>query len=408
MTLAAATGVETPRASRLARRAFTGAAAALFVLFMGNNLPSALYGLLRGIFGFSALTQTLLYAVPVVLVILPGLLVFGTLSDVAGRRALVLAGLAAFAVGDVAFILAGDTAWLFAARLAQGLGIALATAASTATLSDSAGGLRRDPIAAQRMAALAGTISITGGLAVGPLVGGLLAQYAPAPRITPLAAHLGLVAIAFALALSIPGRPAGAPGRWRLTVPRIPDTIRPRFRVIAVAEFLCWAVLGLFSAVIASLLGSILHTGNLALTAGGLFVMIATSAVAQLRAPRLAPLSAQVAGLYVLAGGLVLLLAAEGTASVALAVLAMVGSGVGHGLVFAGNLAEITVATPAAERGAVLGAIYFVNYAGLGVPVICVGVLSLWTGLETATTVAAIVIAVGCAALTPLVIRQRT
>lgn len=53
-----------------------------------------------------------------------------------------------------------------------------------------------------------------------------------------------------------------------------------------------------------------------------------------------------------------------------------------------------------------LGAIYFVNYAGLGVPVTAVGVLSLWTGLETATTVAAIVIAVGCAVLIPLVIRR--
>jgi MFS family permease len=406
MTSAATTAVGVPRAGTLARRAFTGAAAALFVLFMGNNLPSALYGLLRGTFGFSPLTQTLLYAVPVVLVILPGLLVFGTLSDVAGRRALVLAGLAAFAVGDAAFMLAGDTAWLFVARLAQGLGVALATAASTATLSDSASGLRADPVAAQRMAALAGTISITGGLAVGPLLGGLLAQYAPAPRITPLAAHLGLMAVAFVLALSIPGRPAGAVGSWRLAVPHIPVAIRPRFRVIAVAELLCWAVVGVFSAVIASLLGSILHTGNLAVTAGGLFVMIATSAVAQLGAPRLAPLTAQVAGLSVLVGGLVLLLAAEGTSSVALAVLAMVGSGLGHGLVFAGNLAEITVATPAAERGAVLGATYFVNYAGLGVPVIGVGVLSLWTGLETATTVAAIVIAVGCTVLIPLVIRR--
>ena len=110
------------------------------------------------------------------------------------------------------------------------------------------------------------------------------------------------------------------------------------------------------------------------------------------------------AGLVVV--GLILLLAAEGTSSVALAVLAMVGSGIGHGLVFAGNLAEITVAAPAAERGAVLGAIYFVNYAGLGIPVITVGVLSLWTGLETATTVAAIVIPVGCVVLIPLVIRR--
>ena len=407
MTTTAATGIRAPRVRGPARRAFIGAAAALFVLFMGNNVPSALYGLLRGIFGFSSLTQTLLYAVPVVLVILPGLLVFGTLSDVAGRRTLVLGGLAAFAAGDAAFMLADDTAWLFMARLVQGLGIALATAASTATLSDSAGGLRRAPVAAQRMAALAGTISITGGLAAGPLAGGLLAQYAPAPRITPLAVHLGLVAVALALAWSIPGRPGRGAGRWRLATPRIPDAIRPRFRVIAVAELLCWAVLGVFSAVIAALLGSILHTGNLALTAGGLFVAIAASAAAQVGAPRLAPPTAQVTGLAVLACGLMLLLAAERTSSPALVVLAMAGSGTGHGLVFAGNLAEVTVATPAAERGAVLGAIYFVNYAGLGIPVIGVGVLSLWTGLETATTVAAIVIAVGCVVLIPFVVRRR-
>ena len=49
----------------------------------------------------------------------------------------------------------------------------------------------------------------------------------------------------------------------------------------------------------------------------------------------------------------------------------------------------------------------FVNYAGLGVPVIGAGVLSPWTGLEAATTAAAIVIAGGCALLIPLVIRQR-
>jgi len=374
---------------------------------MGNNLPSALYGLLRGVFGYSPLTQTLLYAVPVVLIVLPGLLVFGALSDVAGRRALVLAGLAVFAVGDVAFMLASSTAWLFVGRLAQGLGIALGTAAATATLGDSAAGLREDPAAAQRLAALAGTISITAGLAVGPLLGGLLAQYAPAPRVTPLAVHLGLVAVALALALPIPGRAARAAGRWRLAVPRIPDQVRPRFALIAVAEVLCWAVLGVFSAVIASLLGSILRTGNLALTAGGLFIMIGTSAVAQLGAPRLTPVAAQAAGLSVLAGGLVLLLAAEGKHSAALAALAMVGSGIGHGLVFAGNLAEITVATPAAERGGVLGAIYVVNYAGLGVPVIGVGLLSLWTGLEAAAAVTAIVIAAGCALLVPLVIRRR-
>jgi hypothetical protein len=64
-----------------------------------------------------------------------------------------------------------------------------------------------------------------------------------------------------------------------------------------------------------------------------------------------------------------------------------------------------TVATPAAEHGGVLGAVYFVNYSGLGVPVICVGILSLWTGLDTATAVAATVIAI--VLLVPFVIRRR-
>ena len=73
-----------------ARQAFVAAATALAVLFMGNNLPSALYGVFRAAFGYSSLTQTLLYAAAVA-VILPGLLVFGPLSDVIGRRALILA-----------------------------------------------------------------------------------------------------------------------------------------------------------------------------------------------------------------------------------------------------------------------------------------------------------------------------
>jgi len=93
VTAATASDVGAPPSSALARRAFVSASVALAVLFMGNNLPSALCGLLRGVFGYSPLTQTLLYAVPVVLVILPGLLGFGTLSDALGRRLLILAGL---------------------------------------------------------------------------------------------------------------------------------------------------------------------------------------------------------------------------------------------------------------------------------------------------------------------------
>src|SRR6266403_4985495 len=197
-----------------AGQAFVAAATALAVLLMGNNLPSALYGLFRAAFGYSSLTQTLLYAAAVA-VIAPGLLVFGPLSDVIGRRALILAGLISFGVGDVLFVVAEGTAWLFAARVAQGLGLACGSAPGVAALSESAAGFVSDQVRAQRMAALTATVCMTGGLAFGPLLAGILAQYGPAPRELSFLVHLSLVAIAFVVALRVPGKAATTVGHWQ-------------------------------------------------------------------------------------------------------------------------------------------------------------------------------------------------
>src|SRR5260221_1847040 len=128
-------------ARRHARQAFVAVATALAVLFMGNNLPRALYGVFRAAFGSSSLTQTLLYAAAVA-VIVPGLLVFGPLSDVIGRRALILAALISFGVGDVLFVMADGTTWLFAARVAQGLGVACRSARRGAAFVRNAGCVR--------------------------------------------------------------------------------------------------------------------------------------------------------------------------------------------------------------------------------------------------------------------------
>jgi hypothetical protein len=87
-----------------------------------------------------------------------------------------------------------------------------------------------------------------------------------------------------------------------------------------------------------------------------------------------------------------------------LTVLGMVGSGVGHGFIFVGDMSEISMATPAEERGAVIGTFYLVNYIGLGGPVIGVGMLSLSYGLLAATRVVAAVIVALCVLLIPLVV----
>ena len=387
-----------------ARQAFVAAATALAVLFMGNNLPSALYGVFRVAFGYSSLTQTLLYAAAVA-VIAPGLLVFGSLSDVIGRRALILAALISFGVGDVLFVMADGTTWLFAARVLQGLGMACGSAAGVAALSDSAAGVVSDQVRAQRVAALTATVCMTGGLALGPLLAGILAQYAPAPRELSFLVHLALVAIAFVAALRLPGKATTTVGHWHPALLRVPESIRQTFALVAASGFLSWSVFGVFSALIPSFFSDLFDTKNLALTAAALALMIATSALAQLGAHRLRALTAQLMGLGALAVGLALLVVATATRDPVIAVLAMVGSGVGHGLIFVGQMTEITVATPAEERGAVMSVVHLINYIGLGGPGIGVGFLSLSYGLLAAARSAALVIAVLCVLLISLVIR---
>jgi len=156
--------------------------------------------------------------------------------------------------------------------------------------------------------------------------------------------------------------------------------------------------------VIPSFLSDLLDTKNVALASGALALMIATSALAQFGAHRLHAVLAQLLGLGALAVGLALLVAATVIRDPILAVLAMLGSGVGHGFIFVGDMSEISMATPAEERGAVIGTIYLVNYIGLGGPVIGVGMLSLYYGLLAATRVAAAVIAALCVLLIPLVV----
>ena len=161
----------------------------------------------------------------------------------------------------------------------------------------------------------------------------------------------------------------------------------------------------MFSALIPSFFSDLFDTKNLALTAAALALMIATSALAQLGAHRLRALTAQLAGLAALAVGLALLVVATAARNPVIAVLAMVGSGVGHGLIFVGQMTEITVATPAQERGAVISVVHLINFSGLGGPGIGVGFLSLSYGLLAVTRFAALVIAVLCVLLIPFVIR---
>ncbi|GAA0548506.1 hypothetical protein A8924_5064 [Saccharopolyspora erythraea NRRL 2338] len=148
--------------------------------------------------------------------------------------------------------------------------------------------------------------------------------------------------------------------------------------------FLAWTVAGLFLAVIPTLLNGAARTGQ-AMIGGILGAVLLCSVLAQPLVARLGAQHAQLAGLGALLISLALLaLTAGGSTSVT--PVAAVVAGAGHGLAYGGAAAAIDGSAPAAERGAITGALYLVFYLGAGAPAVAVGLVTLEHLLATATS----------------------
>ncbi|MEA2320159.1 MAG: hypothetical protein QOD81_9 [Solirubrobacteraceae bacterium] len=165
--------------SRGARRSSPGvglasAGFALAIAMLGTPLPTPLYSLYRERFGISELIITVIFATYAAGVI-ASLLLFGRLSDQVGRRRMLLPGLALAALSAIAFLTADGLALLLAGRVLAGLSAGIFTGTATATLVDLAGPERR------ARATLMATIANMCGLGCGPLLAGMLAQWAGSP-----------------------------------------------------------------------------------------------------------------------------------------------------------------------------------------------------------------------------------
>jgi MFS family permease len=375
----------TRRPRRRPAAAFAVVGTALFVLVAGANLATPLYGVYREQFGFSSVVLTLVFAT-YQLVLCPSLIVFGQLSDRIGRRPVVAGGLAVAMVGLALFALADGTAWLFVARAVQGLAVGAASGAATAALVEHA------PSGDAARAALVSTLAQAGGSAAGPLVGGALAQWAPAPESTSFVVGLVATGVLLAAVLALPRMPGGTGAAWRVQRPDVPPEIRAAFARFALTAAAAWAVAGLYLSVVPSYTGTLLDTSNLALEGAITAVMLLASCAAQVAVRGSGrPARDQSAGLALVVVGLAALVAAFPAHSLALVLAAALLGGVGHGMAFLGAQQDLNAIAPPERRGEVTAAFFVCIYLGVAVSVIGVGVVATLFSLVTAVAVFAVV-----------------
>jgi MFS family permease len=357
---------------------FVAAAYAFAVAMLGTTLPTPLYPSYQEQWGFSDLTITVIFATYAIGVI-AALLLLGRLSDLVGRRRALLPGLAFAALSAVAFLLAHGIGLLFVGRVFSGLSAGIFTGTATATLLDLAG-----PRARGR-ATLVATVVSMAGLACGPLLAGLLSEFAGSPLRLVFWVDLALLIPAAALVWAMPETVA-AEGKARLRPRRlrIPDQVRPVFVRVGLATFAGFAVLGLFSAVAPEFLGQILEVkshATLGVVVAGVF---ASSIVGQTLLQRVAGSKALPVGCVALAAGMGLVAQALIAESLALLIAGGVVAAVGQGLSFRAGLTAVNEASPPERRAEVASSFFVVGYLGVSVPVVGVGLLAELVSLRVA------------------------
>jgi MFS family permease len=364
---------------RFGRRfGFAAAAFGLAVTMLGTTLPTPLYGLYRQHFGFSELMITVIFATYAAGVI-ASLLLFGRLSDQIGRRRLLLPGLMLSALSAVCFLTASGLPLLLAGRVLSGLSAGIFTGTATATLIDLAPGGRRG------RATLVASMANMGALGSGPLLAGLLSQWAGSPLRLVFWVDLALLLPA-AIGIWAMPEPVTRASHLQLAPQalKIPKEMRSTFIEATLAGSAGFAVLGLLTAVTPDFLGQELGVTSRAIVGLVVFAVFAASLAGQLALqfiPERSAIPGGAGALIVGMGALALGLAAP---SLALLVLGGMIAGFGQGLTLRGGLTAVNERSPAAERGAVASSFFVVMYIAISVPVIGEGVLTQAIGLRPA------------------------
>ncbi|WP_163722367.1 MFS transporter [Mycolicibacterium psychrotolerans] len=373
---------------------------AFAAIMVGTTLPTPMYALFAEDLHFQVLTTTVIFAAYAGGV-LAALLAFGRWSDVVGRRPVLLAGIAFAAASAVVFVLADSVTELLIGRVLSGLSAGLFTGTATAAVIEAA-----PPAWRSRAAAVASVVNI-GGLGLGPVLAGVLVQYAPRPLDLSFVVHLVLCAAA---AVAVLCSPETSPREGRLGVQRlaVPPEARSVFVVAALAAFAGFAVTGLFAAVAPSFVADVVGIGNHAVAgviAGSVFL---TSAVAQVAARTMDPGRAVAVGCAILIVGMAILALALHFSSLPGLIAAAVVAGVGQGISFSRGLAAVSDRTPAERRAEVSSTYFVIAYVAIAVPVVGEGLAAQAWGLRTSGVVFAVsvaVLAAGC--LVAILMRER-
>ncbi|PPF31921.1 MFS transporter [Rathayibacter sp. AY1A3] len=358
-----------------------------------STVPTPLYPLYQQLDGFPPFVITVVFAAYAVGVIV-SLYLAGHVSDWLGRRRVLLIAVLVSAVSAVLFSLTTEVPGLIVARFVNGVSIGMLTATATAHLGELRARARPDENTIVA-ASISGAVNL-GGLSLGPLLGGVFAEFLPDPLLLPHQVFLVALLVAGLALLLVPETvdvPETAPA-YRPQRLSVPADARRAFLLAAFGAFSAFSVLGLFTSLAPTFLVQTFQVRDHLLAGATSFAVFASAALGQLLLVKVGTrlqLSIAVAGCAV---GLAAVAAGAIAPQLGVFLAGAVVSGFGVGLLFKGSIGTAVALADPARRGETLAVVFLVAYTGLAVPALAAGAaLNLVAATTVLTVFAALVLA---------------
>jgi MFS family permease len=301
-------------------------------------------------------------------------------------------------LAGVVFVVWPSLPGLLLARALSGLGVGAVTATATAWLSELHG-------VGSRRAEIVSTAANLGGLGLGALISGVLAQAIGAPLVVPFTVFIVTLGLAWVALLAAPETRERRSPRPRYRPQRIslPARSRERFFAAAVGAAITFSVFGLLTSLAPSFLAGTLDQPSRALAGAVSFIAFATAALAQTLTASRTRQQLLAAAIPALLAGLGLLTIALWlpTPSLGVFLAGDVVVGAGSGLMFKGSIATVSEISSTERRAEALSGLFLAAYLGLAGPVIGLGALTQIASTRVSLLVFAGLLAAGILLATP-------
>jgi MFS family permease len=374
-----------------------------------GTVPSPLYGLYQQRDGFSDFTITLIFAAYSVGTAV-SLFLAGHISDWYGRKTILIPGVALSALSAIVFLIWRSLPGLYTGRVLSGLSVGMVAAASTAYMTELH--MKSRPGASLRRAQVGGTVANVGGLGLGALVAGLLAEYVTGPLTTTYVVFLVAFAVAVVALMLCPEtcvRPVPLP-HYRPQRISIPPAAKGQYAAAIGAAFIAFAGIGFFTGLAGTFLVGTLHRTSVALIGTTVFIVFAAAVVVQFATLTWRTKPILVTGMVTLLVGaaLTVLAAWLSTPSLTAFLLGGVITGAGAGAMFKGSMATVIMIAEPANRAEAVAGLLLAGYVGLSVPVVGIGIALRDVTPKTTLLGFACVVAVLVVAAAPALLREPT